>query len=226
MRRLYKLIMFSSLLALSYGGYCQYESILEERIVGRVIDTLEVNENNTVVHTLWLNDTLKIVVQNEHLKYNFKSTNKGDENKKRSFSLTERKEYIKDLKIRGQNCFSFAHNGLAKQEVFNKRTLIGLETIGQILNHYFIEVKAFNTLSKQNFKTKIPDNALLTFSNQSDKLIHAVYYSKGRYYTKDAVSEATEFINLKNFLKENYEEAQMVKIYQFDKGKLDLALNK
>jgi hypothetical protein len=215
--------MFSFLLALSYGGYCQYESILEERIVGRVLDTLEVNENNTVVHTLWLNDTLKIVVQNEHLKY---------KNKKRSFSLTERKKYIKDLKTRGQNCFSFAlehyfaRNGLAQQAVFNKRTFIGLETIGQILNHYFIEVKAFNTLSKQNFNTNIPDNALLTFLNQADKVIHAVYHDKGRFYSKGADSEFAEFISLKNFIKDNYKETQLIKIYQFDKARLDLALNK
>ncbi len=224
--------MFSFLLALSYGGYCQYESILEERIVGRVLDTLEVNENNTVVHTLWLNDTLKIVVQNEHLKYNFKSTNKDGENTKRLFSLTERKSYINNLKTEGQNCFSFAlehyfaRNGMAQQAVFNKRTLIGLETIGQILNHYFIEVKAFNTLSKQNFKTKIPDNTLLTFSSQADKVIHAVYHDKGLYYTKCGGSEAAEFLNLKNFIKENYKETQLVKIYKFDKARLDLALNK
>ena len=224
--------MFSCLLALSYGGYCQDESILEERVVGRVLDTLEVNENNTVVHTLWLNDTLRIVVQNKHLKYNLKSTNKDGENTKRSFSLTERKNYIKDLKTWGQNCFSFAlehylaRNGLAQQAVFNKRTLIGIETTWQILNHYFIEVKAFNTLSKQNFKTKMPDNALLTFSSQADKLIHAVYYDNGRYFTKSAGSEATEFINLKSFLKENYKETQLIKIYQFDKARLNLTLNK
>ncbi|RRG19527.1 hypothetical protein DWB61_15050 [Ancylomarina euxinus] len=222
--------MFSFLLALSNGGYCQYESILEERIVGRVLDTLEVNENNTVVHTLWLSDTLKVVVQNEHLKYDFKSTEKGGE--KRSFSLTERKNYIKDLKTWGQNCFSsalehcLARNGLAQQAVFNKRTLIGLETFSQILNHYFIEVKAFNTLSKQNFKTKMPDNALLTFSSQAGKLIHAVYFTEGLYYSKSAGSEATEFINLKNFIKENYNETQLIKIYQFDKARFDLALNK
>lgn len=229
MRRLFKLILFSALLALSYGGFCQYESILEERIVGRVLDTLEINENNTVVHTLWLNDTLNIVVQNEHLKYNFKSTDKGGE--KRSFSLTERKNYIKELKIKGQNCFSFAleqylaHNGMAQQSVFNKRTLIGLETIEQILDHYFNELKTFNTLSKQNFKTKIPDKSVLTFSNQADQVIHAVYYDEGHFYSKGASSEATEFNNLKNFLKENYKETQLIKIYQFDKARLNFALN-
>jgi len=232
MRRLYKFITFSFLLALSYGGYCQYESILEEKIVGRVLDTLEVNENNTVVHTLWLNDTLRVVVQNEHLKFYLKTMNAGSKNEKRSVSLSERKQFIKDLKIQGQNCFSFvlenyfARSGMAQQRVFNKRSVIGLEAIEQILDHYFNELKTFNTLSKQNFKTKIPDNSLLTFSNQADQVIHAVYHDKGHFYSKGASSEATEFNNLKNFLKENYKETQLIKIYQFDKARLNLALNK
>jgi len=224
--------MFSFLFTLSYEGHCQYEFIEEERIVGQILDTLEVNNNNVVVNTLWSNDTLRVVVQNKHLKFDLKTSNKEAYDEKRFFSISERKAYIKSLKAKGQNCYSYVlenylgHNKMAQQSVFNKQTLIDLETLGQILSHYFMEVKAFNTLSKKNFKTNLPDNTILTFLNQADMVIHAVYYDKGRFYTKEADYEATEFINLRHYLKDYHEETHMIKIYQLDKARLALAFGK
>jgi len=232
MRRFYKLITVSFFIALSSTGYCQNKSLFENRIKGRVIDTLEINENNIVVHTTWLDDTLRVKIQNKKLQFDFEKMIKASRGKSPLESEIGRQLFVQSMKDWGQNCFSyaleryFANNGFCSQRVFNKRTIIGLETIHQVVDNYFEEVIAFTTLPKRNLKTRLPDNVLLTFLNPSDLIIHTVYYSNGIFYTKNGGFKASEFVNLKKFLKENYWDTKTIKVYQFDKTSPILTLNK
>lgn len=211
---------------LSYSGYGQKDILFNERVKGQVLDTIEFFANSVVIHTLWLNDTIQVDVQNKTLKFDSK---KGDQNKKQFLNLSERKKYIDNLKTQGQNCYSYAlerylaGNGMGQQTVFNRRSLISIETFNQIIKHYFKEVKSFNALAKQNFKLKIPNNSLITFSNQAKKIIHGVYYKNERFYTKSMGNHASEFTKLETYIKEHYRECHMIKIYQFDESRINLA---
>lgn len=72
MRRFYKLIIFSCFLILSYSGYGQKDILFNERVKGQVLDTIEFFANSVVIHTLWLNDTIQVDVQNKTLKFDSK----------------------------------------------------------------------------------------------------------------------------------------------------------
>ncbi|MFA8433382.1 MAG: hypothetical protein ACEPOZ_02595 [Marinifilaceae bacterium] len=227
MRRFYTLITVSFFIALSSTSYCQNKSLFENRIKGRVIDTLEINENDMVVHIKWLDDTLRVKIQNQKLHFDFEKMIKASRGKSSLETEKGRQLFVQDMKTWGQNCFSyaleryFANNGFCSQRVFNKRTTIGLETIHQVIANYFEEVIAFSTTPKRNLKTKLPDNVLLAFLNSSDLIIHAVYYSNGIFYTKNGGFKASEFVNLKKFLKENYWDTKTIKVFKLNKAKVN-----
>lgn len=230
MRRLYKLITVSFLLVLSCTGYCQNESLINEKIEGRVIDTLEINENNVVVYTIWLNDTLRVKIQDEELTFDFEKMIKAFRGKTSLNTEKGRQEFMQFMRISGQNCFSYAleryfdNNDFGNQSVFNKKTFIGVKTIHQIIDHYFEEIMAFTTNPKGNLKMKLPDNVLLAFIDPWDSISHTIYYSDGFFYTKNGKFKASKFMNLKKYLKENYTDTKMIKAYRFDKSRLNLLL--
>lgn len=231
MRRIYMFITVSFLITFSFTSYCQNESLFKERIKGRIIDTLEINDDRIVVRALWMADTLKIKMQKQAPTFDFEAINKKIGEKYAFRTEKARQTYIKLIKFSGQNCYAYAlekyfsSNDLSEQTIFNKRTWIGEEAIHQVVDNYFEEILSFPTQPKRNLKKKLPDNVLLTFVNKSGWIIHAMYYSKGIFHTKNGVLEASEFINLKKFLKENYWDTKTIKAYQFDKTKLNLLLN-
>lgn len=228
MRNFLKLIAFFFFITIYSTGYCQNESLFEKKIKGRVIDTLEINENNIVVRTLWLDDTLRVKIQNQKLKYDFEKMSKALKNKTLITTEEGRKLFIQNMKTWGQNCFSYAlekyftNNGLANQDVFNKRTTIGMETIHQVIDGYFKEILTFSTHPKRNLKTKIPNDVLLAFLNPSDLIIHTVYYYNGIFYTKNGGFKASKFNSLKKFLKENYLDTKTIKVFRLNKTKIIL----
>ncbi|WP_372642446.1 hypothetical protein [Ancylomarina sp.] len=231
MRRIYKLITISFFIAISCTGYCQNESLIKEKIEGRVIDTLEINENNVVIHTIWLNDTLRVKIQDQELTFDFEKMNKAFSGNTSLNTEKGRQEFMQFMKTSGQNCYSYAleryfdSNGFGNQRVFNKKTFIGVKTIHQIVDHYFDEIMTFNTHPKRNLKTKLPDNVLLAFIDPLDSISHTIYYSDGVFYTKNGKFKATKFTNLKKYLKECYTDTKMIKVYRFDKLKLNLSLH-
>jgi len=224
-RCIYKLITILLFIAISAKGYCQNESLIR----GRIIDTLEVKDNKLKVRVLWMADTLKITMQDKAPSFDFDAINKKIGDRHAIRTEKERQMYMKLMKFSGQNCYVyalekyFACNGLSEQSIFNKRTRINGETIRQVVDHCFEEIISFPTQPKRNLKMKLPDNVLLTFFNKSDWLIHAVYYSEGVFYTKNGILEPSEFTNLKKFLKVNYWDTKTIKVYRFDKSKLNLA---
>jgi hypothetical protein len=231
MRRIFKLITFSFFIAISCTGYCQNKFLFKERIKGQIIDTLEINDNKIMVRALWMADTLKITMQDQAPTFDFEAINKTIGDKHAIRTEKARQTYIKIMKFSGQNCYAYALekyfscNDLSEQTIFNKRTWIDGKAIHQVVDNCFEEILSFPTQPKRNLKMKLPDNVLLTFINKSDWIIHAMYYSKGIFYTKNGVLEASEFVNLKKFLKENYWDTKTIKVYQFDKTRLNLSLN-
>ena len=224
-RRIYKLITILLLITVSARGYCQNESLIK----GRIIDTLEVKDNTLKVRVLWMADTLKITMQDKAPSFDFEAINKKRGDKYAFRTEKQRQTYMKLMKFSGQNCYAYALekyfscNGLSEQSIFNKRTRINGKTIHQIVDHCFEEILSFPTQPKRNLKMKLPDNVLLAFFNKSDWLIHAIYYSEGVFYTKNGVLEPSEFSDLKKFLKVNYWDTKTIKVYRFDKSKLNLA---
>lgn len=228
MIRLKKIIITSLLSFLCIQVYCQkkLQSTLPIVIKSTIIDTVETTLNSTLVNILWLNDTIRVRVQNKDLKIDpnlIRALQRSD-----SMAVTEKDidRILLGLKTGGQNCYSYAlqnyfdNSKTFSQDVFGKSTEIDQKSAKKILDNYFKEIVEFSVSPTRNLKQAIPNNTLLAFMNKHDWAIHFVYYRDNIFYSKNGGLKPMEFQSLRKFLKKSYQDTHKIIVYKIDENKV------
>ncbi|MRT92582.1 hypothetical protein [Ancylomarina sp. 16SWW S1-10-2] len=205
--------------------YCQTDlsTIFPVNIKSTTLDTIKMTDKNMIINVLWLSDTIRLSVSNERTDTSsLKKNNRKGYFASRGFILTERSTM--------QNCFSYAlekyfeNSETYRQNIFRETTTIDRVSIEKILNNSFIKIAEFTTKPRRNLKKNIPNDVILAFVNDIGLTIHAVYYRDEIFYTKNGGFESDTFESLNKFIKKTYWDTQTIKVYQFDKTKLNLSL--
>lgn len=217
----------------TFQANCQSDLQLSHRININhdVLDTIEIKENSIMVSALWLNDTIKMTIQNQEIKIDTISLRKA---KKDSTFLTESnniafcKQFIKGA---GQNCYSYAlekyflNNTTFSQDAFGEFTVIDRASVEKILTTYFEEVAEFLTKPKRNLKRPITNDVIVAFENESNLIIHTVYYTNGVFYSKNGCLKPSQFTSLRKFLKKSYWDTTKIIVYKIDEDKIKTWVN-
>ena len=191
------------------------------------LDTVKVNLNSIVVNKLWLSDTIRVRVQNDHLVLDpdlVKALRMTD-----STALTKHEDIDKFFQLRkvgAQNCYSYAlekyfqYNDSFSQTTFGKSTDLDRKSAEKILNNNFEEITELSVSRKRNLKN-IPDRTLLAFINDNGWAIHFVYYHDDIFYSKNGAHKPMEFKSLRKFLKNHYQDTRKVIAYKVDENKVN-----
>ncbi|MCL6218459.1 hypothetical protein [Zunongwangia pacifica] len=194
-----------------------------------VVDTIKTKLNSNLTRVLWLNDTITVNIQNKNIKIDTTYLEKLRKSLKDS-TLYRTQQDIDDLiqitKTGGQNCYTYAlekyflNNETFDQYLFGKRSSIDRESAEKILNNYFKKIGEISTKPSKNLKQAIPNDVLLAFVNQSDWVIHFVYFQNDIFYSKNGIFKPIEFQSLKKFLKKHYGDTKKIVFYKIDEVKI------
>ncbi len=227
-----KKLIFTSLFFFVYiQVYCQTDSLPHSPIIINVVvlDTIETKVNSTVMRMLWLNDTIKVGIQNEKIKIDAANIAKYRKAFKDSTLWRTQQDIDKltlSIKTGAQNCYTYAleryfdKNGTFNQDLFGKYSSIDRRSAEKILNNYFKKIAEIPTRPKRNLKNTIPSDVLLAFVNKSGWAIHLVYFHEGIFYSKNGVFKPIEFQSLKKFLNQRYWDTKKIVIYKIDNQKV------
>ncbi len=231
MTKLKKNIITSLFYLVFVSAYCQSDStsINPISINSIVVDTIETKLNSTVMHMLWLNDTITVSFQNKNIKIDSIHI----ERYRRAFkdsTLWRTQQDIDNLilsiKTGGQNCYTYAlekyfhNNETFDQSLFGKHSTIDRESAEKILNNYFKKIGEISTKPTKNLKKAIPNDVLLAFVNNNDWVIHFVYFQNDTFYSKNGAHKPIEFQSLKKFLKKHYWDTKKIIFYKINDVKI------
>lgn len=196
-------------------------------ITSTTLDTTKVNANSIWLDLLWLNDTIRVRIQNDHLILEpdlIKALRKTD-----SEALRKQEDMDKFLlarKIGAQNCYSYAlekyfeNEDAFSQSTFRKSTTLDRKSAEKILNNNFKEIAQLSVNRKKSLKTIIPNKVLLAFINKSGWAIHFVYFHNNTFYSKNGALKPVEFKYLNKFLRKHYVDTQRIILYKLDEDKV------
>ncbi|MBT30066.1 MAG: hypothetical protein CMO01_10440 [Thalassobius sp.] len=212
-------------------AYCQTEVDLPTPIfiTSVKLDTIESKINSNLIHVQWLNDTINVDIQNEHLKMDTTVVQALRNSFKDSTVLTRQEdidEFLLAKRTYAQNCYSYAleryfgENETFNQDIFSKSSHLDRESSEKILNNYFYKVAEISTSPKKNLSQPIPNDVLLAFINKSGWAIHFVYYRNEVFYSKNGSFKPIEFQSLKKFLKKHFWDTEKIIAYKIDEDKV------
>ena len=158
-----------------------------------IIDTVNIDGNLRDIRVVWLNDTIVI--------------NKRNDNYTIDTSEFQSQSFIEFMEASAQNCYSYAlekyfeSDSVYSQDLFNRNvTIIGPE-IHTIIDNHFQLVHEFPVKETKKFMKVVPDNSVIGFVDNENRLMHMVFFKGGVFFTKNGLFPAEEFTNIRKLLK-------------------------
>lgn len=191
------------------------------------MDTVKTKLNHYHIKALWLDDTVEIRKLSEPVKYDLQNMRKAFKDSTFKPTKEVRQKSIILTKQGAQNCFSYAleryftfHN-LKPESIFNENTFLGRESGELIIDKSFtLTFEAFTKRKRKAFKKPDRDGVLVIFRNQYDWIIHAFYYEKDIFYSKNGIRPIKEYHKMKNIFN-RYFDTTLVQFYELDSERLN-----
>lgn len=158
-----------------------------------IIDTVSIDGDLRDIRVVWLNDTIVI--------------NKRIDNYTIDTSEFQSQSFIEFMEASAQNCYSYAlekyfeSDSVYSQDLFNSNVTIIGPVIHTIVDNHFQLVHEFPVKETKKFMKAVPDNSVIGFVDNEDRIMHMVFYKGGVFFTKNGLFPAEEFTNIRKLLK-------------------------
>jgi len=193
----------------------------------QVLDTVETKLNHYQIKALWLDDTIEIRKLSEPVKYDLKNMRKAFKDSTFNPTKKDRRNSVDFTRQSAQNCLSYAleryflYHNLKPDSIFDENTFLGRESGELIIDKSFtLTFEASTKRKRKAFKKPIKDGVLVIFRNQYDWIIHAFYYEKDIFYSKNGIRPIKEYHKMKNIFN-RYFDTTLVQFYELDDARLN-----